>query len=112
MYQNENLSVRASDEFMESAIADKEFWTKTVREGKDCEKKRARDLLYKISEGTWICGDPGMQFDDTIHGWHTCKGTDRQHSTNPCSGISLPQQHGVQSRVAQPDEVQEGRRIV
>ena len=26
-----------------------------------------------------------MQFDDTIHGWHTCKGTDRQHSTNPCS---------------------------
>jgi ribonucleoside-diphosphate reductase alpha chain len=85
MYQNENLSVRASDEFMEAAIADKEFWTKTVREGKDCEKKRAKDLLYKISEGTWICGDPGMQFDDTIHGWHTCKGTDRQHSTNPCS---------------------------
>ena len=42
-------------------------------------------MLYKISEGTWICGDPGMQFDDTIHGWHTCKGTDRQHSTNPCS---------------------------
>jgi ribonucleoside-diphosphate reductase alpha chain len=77
--------VRASDEFMEAAIADKEFWTKTVREGKDCEKKRAKDLLYKISEGTWICGDPGMQFDDAIHGWHTCKGTDRQHSTNPCS---------------------------
>src|SRR5271156_6646769 len=85
MYQNENLSVRASDEFMEAAIADKEFWTKTVRDGSNCEKKRAKELLYKISEGTWICGDPGMQFDDTIHGWHTCKGTDRQHSTNPCS---------------------------
>jgi len=85
MYQNENLSVRASDEFMNAAIADKDYWTKTVREGKDCEQKKAKDLLYKISEGTWICGDPGMQFDDTIHGWHTCKGTDRQHSTNPCS---------------------------
>jgi ribonucleoside-diphosphate reductase alpha chain len=85
MYQNENLSVRASDAFMNAAIGDKEFWTKTVREGADCEKKNARDLLRKISEGTWICGDPGMQFDDTIHGWHTCKGTDRQHSTNPCS---------------------------
>jgi ribonucleoside-diphosphate reductase alpha chain len=85
MYQNENLSVRASDEFMESAIHDREFWTKTVREGKPCEKKNARELLRKIAEGTWICGDPGMQFDDTIHGWHTCKGTDRQHSTNPCS---------------------------
>jgi ribonucleoside-diphosphate reductase alpha chain len=85
MYQNENLSVRVSDEFMEGAIHDREFWTKTVRDGKPCEKKRAKDLLRKISEGTWICGDPGLQFDDTIHGWHTCKGTDRQHSTNPCS---------------------------
>jgi ribonucleoside-diphosphate reductase alpha chain len=85
MYQNENLSVRASDEFMNAAVEDKEYWTKTVREGAPCEKKRAKDLLRKISEGTWICGDPGMQFDDTIHGWHTCKGTDRQHSTNPCS---------------------------
>ncbi|MCE0522853.1 MAG: vitamin B12-dependent ribonucleotide reductase [Methylacidiphilales bacterium] len=85
MYQNENLSVRASDEFMTAAIEDKEYWTKTVREGKPCEKKRAKELLRSISEGTWICGDPGMQFDDTIHGWHTCKGTDRQHSTNPCS---------------------------
>src|SRR5438552_2204236 len=39
----------------------------------------------QIAEGTWICGDPGMQFDTTIHKWHTCKGTDRQNSTNPCS---------------------------
>jgi ribonucleoside-diphosphate reductase alpha chain len=85
MYQNENLSVRASDEFMKAAIEDRDYWTKTVREGKPCEKKQARQLLRSISEGTWICGDPGMQFDDTIHGWHTCKGTDRQHSTNPCS---------------------------
>src|SRR5208282_2486860 len=85
MYQNENLSVRASDEFMNAAIEDKDYWTKNVRDGSRCEKKQAKNLLRSISEGTWICGDPGMQFDDTIHGWHTCKGTDRQHSTNPCS---------------------------
>jgi ribonucleoside-diphosphate reductase alpha chain len=85
MYQNENLSVRASDAFMEAAIQDGEYWTREVKSGKPCEKKKARELLRKIAEGTWICGDPGMQFDDTIHQWHTCKGTDRQHSTNPCS---------------------------
>lgn len=85
MYQNENLSVRVSDEFMNAAIEDRDFWTKRVRDGQPCEKKRAKELLRKISEGTWICGDPGLQFDDTIHTWHTCKGTDRQHSTNPCS---------------------------
>ncbi len=85
MYQNENLSVRASDDFMQAAIDSKEWWTRTVLTGKQCEKKDARALLRKIAEGTYICGDPGMQFDSTIHRWHTCKGTARQNSTNPCS---------------------------
>jgi ribonucleoside-diphosphate reductase alpha chain len=85
MYQNENLSVRVSDEFMDAAVEGREWWTKRVRDGSPCEKKDARALLRKIAEGTYICGDPGMQFDSTIHKWHTCKGTDRQNSTNPCS---------------------------
>jgi ribonucleoside-diphosphate reductase alpha chain len=85
MYQNENLSVRVSDEFMDAAVEGREWWTKRVRDGKPCEKKEARTLLRKIAEGTHICGDPGMQFDSTIHKWHTCKGTERQNSTNPCS---------------------------
>ncbi len=85
MFQNENLSVRVSDEFMDAAIAGREWWTKRVTDGKPAEKKDARTLLRKIAEGTYVCGDPGMQFDTTIHKWHTCKGTDRQNSTNPCS---------------------------
>jgi len=85
MYQNENVSVRVSDEFMEAAQEGREWWTRRVTDGQPCEKKDARALLHKIAEGTWVCGDPGMQFDTTIHKWHTCKGTDRQNSTNPCS---------------------------
>lgn len=85
MYQNENVSVRVSDEFMEAALDGREWWTRRVTDGKPCERKEARALLRKIAEGTYICGDPGMQFDSTIHKWHTCKGTDRQNSTNPCS---------------------------
>jgi ribonucleoside-diphosphate reductase alpha chain len=85
MYQNENLSVRVSDEFMEAALEGREWWTRRVRDGKPCECKDARTLLRKVAEGTHVCGDPGMQFDSTIHKWHTCKGTDRQNSTNPCS---------------------------
>ena len=85
MYQNENLSIRTSDEFMQAAIDDKEWWTRRVTDGEPCEKKSARDLLRKIALGTHTCGDPGMQFDSTIHTWHTCKGSGRQHSTNPCS---------------------------
>jgi ribonucleoside-diphosphate reductase alpha chain len=85
MYQNENLSVRVSDEFMDAALEGREWWTRRVRDGKPCDCKDARTLLRKIAEGTHVCGDPGMQFDSTIHKWHTCKGTDRQNSTNPCS---------------------------
>ena len=85
MYQNENLTVRVSDEFMEAALAGREWTTRRVTDGKPCEKKDARHLLNKISEGTHVCGDPGMQFESTIHKWHTCKGTGHQNSTNPCS---------------------------
>src|SRR5438045_3515350 len=85
MYQNENLSVRVSDEFMEAALEGRDWWTRRVTDGQPCERKEARTLLRKIAEGTHICGDPGMQFDTTIHKWHTCKGTGRQNSTNPCS---------------------------
>jgi len=85
MYQNENLTVRVSDEFMDAAMSGQEWWTKRVTDGKPCEKKDAKTLLRKVAEGTHLCGDPGMQFDTTIDRWHTCKGTGRQNSTNPCS---------------------------
>lgn len=85
MYQNENLSIRVSDEFMNAAVEGRPWWTKRVTDGQPCEQKEARTLLRKIAEGTHLCGDPGMQFDTTIHTWHTCKGTARQNSTNPCS---------------------------
>jgi ribonucleoside-diphosphate reductase alpha chain len=85
MYQNENLSVRVSDEFMQAAQEGKEWWTRTVTTGKPLEKKDASTLLREIAEGTWICGDPGLQYDGAIQKWHTCKGTEPIHSTNPCS---------------------------
>jgi ribonucleoside-diphosphate reductase alpha chain len=85
MYQNENLSVRASDEFMTAATTGGDWWTRASTSGKPVEKKDAAKLLYKIAEGTHICGDPGMQYDGSIQKWHTCKGTEPIHSTNPCS---------------------------
>lgn len=85
MYQNENLSIRAGDEFMQAAENGEAWWTRSVTTGEPLEKKNARDLLQKISKGTWICGDPGMQYDGAVQKWHTCKGTEPIHSTNPCS---------------------------
>ncbi len=85
MYQNENLSVRVSDEFMQAALDGREWWTRSVTTGTPLAKKDASRLLEKIAEGTWVCGDPGIQYDGAIQKWHTCKGTEPIHSTNPCS---------------------------
>ena len=84
MYQNENLSVRVSDEFMQAAVDGKEWWTRSVQ-GEKLEKKDAATLFHKIAKGTHICGDPGLQYDGAIQKWHTCKGTEPINSTNPCS---------------------------
>ena len=85
MYQNENLSVRVSDEFLQAALDGKEWITRAVTTGQPLEKKDASKLLDLIAEGTWVCGDPGLQYDGAIQKWHTCKGTGPIHSTNPCS---------------------------
>ncbi|VVB74010.1 Vitamin B12-dependent ribonucleoside-diphosphate reductase [uncultured archaeon] len=84
-FQNANNSVRVSDEFMQAAAADKEWQTKNVTDGTVIETLKARNLLGEISQATWECGDPGLQFDTTINKWHTCKNSDRINASNPCS---------------------------
>jgi len=85
-FQNENLSVRVTDAFMKAAIEDKEWQTHFVTDPtKAGPVYKARDLLKWMAEGTWICGDPGVQFEDTIQSWHTCKSVAPINSSNPCS---------------------------
>src|SRR5713226_182865 len=84
-FQNANHSVRVTDDFMRAVVEDKDWWTKNVLDGQPNEKLRARDLMMKISDSTWHCGDPGMQYDTTVNRWHTCKNTARINASNPCS---------------------------
>ena len=84
-FQNANHSVRVTDEFMQATEDDRDWWTKNVADGKPAEKFSARELLHRMSESAWQCGDPGMQYDTTVNRWHTCKGTDRIYASNPCS---------------------------
>ena len=83
-FQNANHSVRVTDEFMQAVEADALWDTKFRMSGKTAETFRAKDLLHSIAEGTWVCGDPGMQYDTTANDWHTCANTDRIHASNPC----------------------------
>ena len=84
-FQNANHSVRVTDEFMQAVEADATWETKFRTSGKTAETFRAKDLLHSIAEGTWVCGDPGMQYDTAANDWHTCANTDRIYASNPCS---------------------------
>lgn len=84
-FQNCNMSVRVADEFMEAVKNDREWHTKYVTTGGICETYKAREIMKKIAEGTWICGDPGIQCDSIIQKYHTCKNSGRINATNPCS---------------------------
>jgi ribonucleoside-diphosphate reductase alpha chain len=84
-FQNANNSVRVTDEFMQAVVDDAEFTTRTVKDKAPVKTYKARDLMHQLAEATWICGDPGMQYDTTINRWHTSKNTARINASNPCS---------------------------
>lgn len=86
-FQNANLSVRVTDDYME-AIRDKKQWqTRWVSEKtpEDPPSYDAKELLNKMAECAWHCGDPGVQYDTTINRWHTCPNSGRINASNPCS---------------------------
>ena len=84
-FQNSNNSVRVTDEFMRAVLDDGLWQTKAVTSGEVMDTYQARDLMRLIAEGTWVCGDPGMQFDTTVNEWHTSPNTARINASNPCS---------------------------
>jgi ribonucleoside-diphosphate reductase alpha chain len=84
-FQNSNNSVRVTDDFMRAVLDDGEWSTKAVISGEPMDTYKARDVMHQIAEGTWVCGDPGMQFDTTVNEWHTCPDTARINASNPCS---------------------------
>lgn len=85
MFQNANHSVRVNDQFMQALMKNAMFQTKSVVDGKPLEELPAREIWRKIATSAWHCGDPGLQFDDVINRFHTCKNTDRINASNPCS---------------------------
>jgi ribonucleotide reductase alpha subunit len=83
-YQNANNSVRVTDEFMQAVVDDADWHLRAVTTGEVVRTVRARDLMRQISQASWECADPGMQFDTTINHWHTAANTGRINGSNPC----------------------------
>ncbi|HEV8661176.1 MAG TPA: vitamin B12-dependent ribonucleotide reductase [Thermoanaerobaculia bacterium] len=85
-FQNANHSVRVTDEFMRAYEKDAEWQTRAVTDrNRVMGTYKARELMRKMAESAWVCGDPGMQFDTTVNDWHPCPNTARINASNPCS---------------------------
>jgi len=86
LFQNANLSVRVTDEFMEAVEKDGPWTTRWVTEpSQPGPTHRAREMFDRMAKAAWACGDPGIQYDTTINRWHTCPNSGRINASNPCS---------------------------
>ncbi len=86
MFQNANLSVRVTDDFMQAVVADRPWATHWVTNPEqEGPAWPAREVLSRMAECAWGCGDPGVQYDTTINHWNTCPNSGRINASNPCS---------------------------
>ena len=85
-FQNANHSVRVTDEFMRAYEKDGDWQTHAVTDKtRVMGTYKARDLMRRMAQSAWVCGDPGLQFDSTVNDWHPCPNTARINASNPCS---------------------------
>ena len=110
-FQNANNSVRVTDDFMYAVVRDTDFSTKTVTDGSVSKTYKAKELLRKISEATWHCGDPGMQYDTTVNRWHTSKNTARINASEPVQRIHVPRRLSLQPGQPESAEVRPERHL-
>ena len=86
LFQNANLSVRLTDDFMAVLAEDGTWQTRWVTDtSKPGPTYRAKEIMNRMAECAWHCGDPGVQYDTTINRWHTCPNSGRINASNPCS---------------------------
>jgi len=83
-FANFNLSVAATDSFMDAAIANKEFWLVNPHNNTKVKKVSARVLLEMISGTAWQTGDPGIVFIDEMNRHNPTPSVGMVESTNPC----------------------------
>ncbi len=81
---NTNISVLLTDDFLDCVHQDRD-WELRDSNGEVIKKVSARKIWNDICYYAWLCGDPGVQFTDTINIWNTCKASGRIEASNPCA---------------------------
>lgn len=86
---NFNISVGATDEFMEAARKDAQYNLINPRTGQVVGARSASSVLNEICNSAWRSGDPGLVFIDSINRNNPTPGLGDIESTNPCGEVPL-----------------------
>ena len=88
-FTNFNLSVGATDEFLEAVKANRNFDLINPRTKKKEKQLKARVLFDLIVYSAWRSGDPGLVFLDEVNRHNPTPKVGRIEATNPCGEIPL-----------------------
>nr|MDO8135360.1 adenosylcobalamin-dependent ribonucleoside-diphosphate reductase [Candidatus Njordarchaeum guaymaensis] len=81
---NFNISVAATDKFMEAMEKDEEYELVNPRNGKPFKKLRAKTVFDLIVQMAWRSGEPGLIFLDRMNQANPTPSIGAIESTNPC----------------------------
>ncbi|MBI1861296.1 MAG: adenosylcobalamin-dependent ribonucleoside-diphosphate reductase [Deltaproteobacteria bacterium] len=88
-FENFNLSVGITDEFMECVVQKRPFALKHPKTGHKACEVLATDLFEQIAHAAWESGDPGVVFLDAINRAHPVTDQGLIEATNPCGEVPL-----------------------
>ena len=88
-FSNFNLSVAASDSFMEAARKNGDFDLINPRTGEKAKRVNAGKVFDLIAAAAWKTGDPGLIFIDEIERKNPTPAIGRLEATNPCGELPL-----------------------
>jgi len=83
-FNNFNISVAATDEFMEAVKKDEDYPLRNPRKKERVRSLSAREVFEKIVYYAWKNGDPGIVFIDRINQDNPTPKVGEIESTNPC----------------------------
>jgi len=83
-FNNFNLSVGITNDFMNCVIDDKEFDLIDPHTNKVTKTVNAREIMQLIASKAWLNGEPGVIFLDTLDSDNPTPHLGKIESTNPC----------------------------